>query len=185
MLLQGDGSRSITIDETHKDRNASRRRKGWAYRNSGGATIKEWYRNVVRYTLIAAADIHGFIPSACNTILRDEISEEGAAGTIDAEYFLYWVENYLCPVLGRYEFGEPRSDVLLDNASTHMNVEVVNAITKTGAVVIYISPYSPFLNPIENYFYIYKSYLKLNETRMLHNWQEVHMEALNQIDLSI
>ena len=65
-----------------------------------------------------------------------------------------------------------------------MNVEVVNAITRTGAVVIYISPYSPFLNPIENYFYIYKSYLKLNETRMLHNWHEVHMEALNQMNLS-
>ena len=41
LLLQGDASRLITIDETHKDRSASRRRKGWAYRNSGGATVKE------------------------------------------------------------------------------------------------------------------------------------------------
>ena len=184
MLLQGDASRLITIDETHKDRNASRRRKGWAYQNSGGAKVKEWYRNVVRYTLIAAADVGGFIPAACHTVLRDEISEEGAAGTVDAEYFQYWIENYLCPVLGRYEYGEPRSVVLLDNASTHMNVEVLKVIHRTGAVAIYISPYSPFLNPIENYFFIYKSYLKNNDQRMLRNWHDVHMEGLQQIDLT-
>ena len=138
---------------------------------------------MVRYTLIAAADINGFIPGAYHTVLRDEVSEEGAAGTVDAEYFLQWVQNYLCPVLGRYEYGEPRSVVLLDNASTHMNMEVVNAITATGAVVIFISPYSPFLNPIENYFFIYKAYLKSNEQRMLLNWQDVHMEGLQQVDI--
>ena len=62
--------------------------------------IQEWFESVTRYTLIAAADINGFIPAACHTVLRDEISEEGAAGTVDIEY-LYWVKHYLCPVLGR------------------------------------------------------------------------------------
>ena len=41
---------------------------------------------VVRYTLIGAADINGFIPSVCHTVMRDQLSEEGAAGTIDLEY---------------------------------------------------------------------------------------------------
>lgn len=117
MLLQDNGSRLITINKTHKDRNTSRRRKGWAYCNSGGATIKEWYTNVVCYTVIAAADINSFIPSACNTILGDGISEEEAVGTINAEDFLYWVDNYLCPVLGRYKYRETRLVVLIDNTS--------------------------------------------------------------------
>ena len=30
MLLQGDPDRLVMIDETHKDRNASRRRRGWS-----------------------------------------------------------------------------------------------------------------------------------------------------------
>ena len=132
--------------------------------------------------MIAAADIHGFITSACHTVLRDEISEEGAAGTVDADYFLYWVKEYLVPVLGRFEYGEPRSVVLMDNASTHMSIEVENEIRKAGAVLIYSPPYSPELNPIENYFALYKAYLKRNETRMVRDWNEVHMEALQEID---
>lgn len=53
---------------------------------------------MARYTLIAAVDINGFIPAACHTILRDEISDERAAKTVDGEYFLHWVKEYLCPI---------------------------------------------------------------------------------------
>ena len=117
--LQEHPERLVLIDETHKDRNAARRRRGWRKVNSD-VESNEWYRHCVRYTLIAAADINGFITSACHTVDREEISAEGAAGTVDADYFLWWVENRLCPVLGNCEFGEPRSIVMMDNASTHM-----------------------------------------------------------------
>ena len=126
--------------------------------------------------------MNGFIPSACHTVERDEVSDEGAAGTVDADYFLYWVKTYLCPVLGKYEYGEPRSVVLMDNASTHLGDEVEHAITSTGAILIYGAPYSPFLNPIELYFSEYKKYLKKNDSRMLNNWHSVHSEGLNRID---
>ena len=132
--------------------------------------------------MISAANINGFIPAVCHTVLCDELLDEGAAGTVDAEYILYWVQEYLCPVLGRYEFGEPRSVVFMDNAGTHMNEEVQNAILGTGAVLIYAAPYSPFLNPIELYFGEYKKYLKKNDSRMLNDWHSVHSEGLNIID---
>ena len=135
--------------------------------------------------MMGAADINGFIPSACHTVLRDTISDEGAAGTVDGEYFLYWVENYLCPILGSYTEGEPRSVVFLDNASTHMTEEVERAIGKTGAIVIYGAPYSPHLNPIENYFSLYKKYLKRNCSRMHDDWRAVHEEALLTVDRNI
>ena len=182
MLLQGDPDRLVMIDESHKDRNASRRRRGWSLCNSGGVRVKEWYRNVVRYTLIAAADVNGFIPASCQTVLREENSETGASGTVDGEFFLDWIKTYLCPVLGRYQYGEPRSVVFMDNAVTHMSHEVESAINDTGAVLIYGAPYSPHLNPIENYFFIYKVYLKRNQERMNHHWNVVHMEGLQQVD---
>ena len=109
ILLQSSPERLVTIDETHKDRNAARRRRGWGKKgNTDGAVMTEWFESCVRYTLIAAADINGFIPVACHTVIRDEISDEGAAGTVDGEYFLYWITNYLCPTLGSYELGEAR-----------------------------------------------------------------------------
>ena len=67
-LLQNDPSRLVLVDETHKDRSASRRRRGWGRINGGGVVSRQYYKNVVRYTLIAAADINGFIESACQTV---------------------------------------------------------------------------------------------------------------------
>ena len=182
ILLQDCPERLVLIDETHKDRNASRKRRGWSRRNCETLLTHEWFQSVVRYTLIAAADINGFIVSACHTVLRDTISEEGAAGTVDGDYFLYWVKNYLCPVLGNYELGEPRSIVYMDNASTHMADEVEDAIRGVGAFLIYGPPYSPHLNPIESFFGRYKAHLKRNEIRMLSDWHSVHLEGLDKID---
>ena len=71
---------------------------------------------------------------------------------MDGDYFLYWVKEYLCPVLGNYDLGEPRLVVLLDNASTHMAEEVEEAIHAVGAIIIYGAPYCPHLNPIEIFF---------------------------------
>ena len=128
--------------------------------------------------MLGAADINGFIVKSCHTVLRDTTSSEGGAGTVDAGYYLYWVKNYLCPCLGNFELGEPCSVVFMDNMSTHMTEEVEAAIKATGATLIYGAPYSPHLSPIENYFSLYKAYLKRNATRMFDNWMEVYFEAL-------
>ena len=124
-------------------------------------TVKAWLENV------AAADVNGFIPAACHMVLRDELSDEGAAGKIDGDYILYWIKEYLCSVLGDYQMGEARSVVLMDNASIHMSEEIEEAINSTGEILVYGAPFSPHLNPIEYYFSQYKSYLKKNDMRML------------------
>ena len=182
--LQGCPERLVMVDETHKDRNAARRRRGWKKRNSNAET-NEWFRSCVRYTMIAAADINGFIPFCCHLVERKETSDEGAAGTVDGDYFLWWVKNFLCPKLGNYRNGEERSVVFMDNASTHMTAEVEIAIAATGAEMIYGAPYSPHLNPIENYFSLYKSYLKRNASRMHDDWYNVHMEALQTVNRDV
>ena len=76
---------------------------------------------------------------------------------MDRDYFLYWVREYLCPILGDYERGEARLVVFIDNASTHMSDEVDNVIRDTGAILIYGAPFSSHFNPIEYYFGLYKS----------------------------
>ena len=159
ILLNECPKRLITIDDTHKDRNTTRKTRGWAKRNCEALSTCEWFQSVACYTLITAADINGFIPVACHTILRDHISNEVAAGTLDVEYFLYWIKTYLCPVLGNFLHGELQSIVLMDNASTHMSEEVEAAIRKTVANLIYGPLHSPHINPIKNYFNLYKTYI--------------------------
>ena len=112
----------IFVDESHKDRRASRRRRAWGLRNKGGVALRRWFKNSVRYTMIAAMDINGFITSSIDCVKRGESEED--QNTVDSSYFESWVENFLCPTLGSYAKGEPRSIVVMDNASTHMSAKV-------------------------------------------------------------
>ena len=136
----------------------------------------------VRCTLIPAANIWGFISLAYHTVQRDEVSDERVAGTVDGDYFLYYVTDYLVPMLGNYQCGEPRSVVMMDNTLTHISDEIQAVIEDVSAVLIYGALLSPHLNPIENYFSIYKKKIKRNGDRMQNDWRAVYLEALNEVD---
>ena len=56
------------------------------------------------------------------------------------------VEQQLCPTL------RPGDIVIPDNLSSHKNPAVRAAIRKTGAHLLFLPPYSPDLNPIEQVF---------------------------------
>ena len=130
--------------------------------------------------MLAAADINGFVVSACSLVIREngESDTDSSHGTIGRERFILWVKQCLIPVLGNYELRQPRSLVLLDNATIHHSDEIVDLIRFAGAEVVYLSPYSPDLNPIEFYFNIYKKMLK-----RLHymNWFMAHYCALHAV----
>ena len=64
--------------------------------------MRKSFQNVAFCALIAASDIAGFAPAACHIVLRDQISDEGDVGTVDANYFLCWVKTCLCPALGDF-----------------------------------------------------------------------------------
>ena len=147
-------------------------------KNSGGLVMRRWFRVNIRYTLIAAMDIDGFIPSTLEIVRRDEISDEGAAGTIDSTHFESWVENYLVPKLGRFDHGEKRSIVVMDNASTHMRSKVKELINGAGAYLLYTAPYSPDLNPIELAFSEYKKSLKRDYEL---EWYQAHLNAIEAV----
>ena len=170
------------VDETHKDRNASRRKKAWGKRGRK-LELHRWFENTVRYTLIGVADFSGFIEEACCLIRRD-ISEaefttaEGAAGTVTQQRFLKFIKDDLCPILGSFEKSERRSIVILDNATVHMLPEVKEAIHAAGAYLLYTAAYSPDLNPIEKMFSVYKATLKRNEEL---DWLSRHDLALASV----
>ena len=68
-----------------------------------------------------------------------------------------------------------------------MTEEVEDAIHAAGAVIIYGAPNSPHLNLIENFFNLYKAYLKRKASRLNQgdDWIQVHLEALNVVDRDI
>ena len=132
----------------------------------------------VRYTMIAGFNLDGFVDSTIGIFLRDEISDEGAAGTVDGSKFVEWVKRHLVPVLGDYRKKEKNSILIMDNASTHMSREVVDIIKATGCYLLYTAPYSPDLSPIEYGFNVYKAYLKrYSKDYSSKEWYQLHLIA--------
>jgi transposase len=62
---------------------------------------------------------------------------------VDGEVFAAYVEHVLVPTL------RPGDVVVMDNLSAHKRPQVRRLIEATGAVVLYLPPYSPDFNPIE------------------------------------
>jgi len=67
-------------------------------------------------------------------------------GTTDSSLFEFWFENMLIPELAAGQ------TVVLDNASFHRKNQVRKLAEQAGCTVIFLPPYSPDLNPIENFW---------------------------------
>ena len=75
-------------------------------------------------------------------------------GAINGQRFRAYIEQMLAPTLA------PGDIVLLDNLRSHKVAGIAEAITARGAQLIYLPPYSPDLNPIEQAFAKYKALLR-------------------------
>jgi transposase len=75
-------------------------------------------------------------------------------GAINGERFRANVEQMLAPTL------RPQDIVMLDNLTSHKAAGVAEAIAAQGAQLVYLPPYSPDLNPIEQAFAKFKAALR-------------------------
>jgi transposase len=81
-------------------------------------------------------------------------------GSTTATVFEAYVERVLCPSL---KSGQV---VVMDNLSAHKGERVKELIEQRGCELLYLPPYSPDLNPIEEAFSKVKRILRKAESRM-------------------
>jgi len=96
-------------------------------------------------------------------------------GPMDGESFLAYVEQVLLPTL------EEGDVVVMDNLSTHKTASVEAAFGKRGVRVLYLPPYSPDLNPIENLWSQVKNALRKCAARTLEGLMYAMAEALDAV----
>ena len=100
-----------------------------------------------------------------NTTLLSSMSAEGMGpslaitGAIDAEVFEAYLERVLLPEL------RPGRVVVMDNLSAHKTQKVRELVEGAGCELLYLPPYSPDLNPIEEAFSKIKNLLREAEAR--------------------
>jgi transposase len=82
-------------------------------------------------------------------------------GPINGLTFQAYVEQILVPTL------RPGDIVIIDNLGSHKGKAVRNAIELAGATLLFLPPYSPDLNPIEQVFAKLKAMLRKAAIRSL------------------
>lgn len=75
-------------------------------------------------------------------------------GPMTGEAFLAYVRQFLAPEL------KPGDVVVMDNLAAHKVAGVAEAVRTAGATILYLPPYSPDLNPIEQVFAKLKALLR-------------------------
>jgi transposase len=149
-----DPARLVFIDETWAKTNMAPLR-GWCTRGRrlvGKVPHGHWQT----MTFIAALR-HDRISAPC---VID--------GPINGEGFLAYVEQFLAPTL------EAGDIVIMDNLGSHKGRAVRNAVRAVGAHLLFLPPYSPDLNPIEQVFAKLKALLrKARERSVDATWRRI------------
>ena len=95
-------------------------------------------------------------------------------GPLDAVCFTGFCKHFLAPAL------QPGDLVVLDNLSSHKTAAAKHAIEAVGARLVFLPPYSPDLNPIENTFAKLKQLVRGFHPK---NWLEI-VDAVKRALLS-
>ena len=96
-------------------------------------------------------------------------------GGTSGDVFVWFIETCLCPRLW------PGAVVVMDNLPAHKVEGVRQAIEAVGARLLYLSPYSPDFNPIEQLWSKLKGYLRSVEARTTEALHQAIAQGLRQI----
>ncbi len=106
--------------------------------------------------------------------LRGWVAPLTIDGALNGELFRAYVEQHLAPQVS------PGDVLILDNLSSHKVAGVREALQKVGADVLYLPPYSPDFNPIEQAFSKLKRLLRSAGARTVDALWEACGRELNK-----
>lgn len=135
----------VFVDETSKDGRDAVRRYAWAPIGAPAIVSLPFSRGK-RVSALAAFNCHGYFAWAFTSGTFTRLSFHDA-----------FVKNIL-PHLNPYPMEN--SIVIIDNARIHMYKQFEEAVESRGALLFFLPPYSPHLNPIETGFSLVKRFIQ-------------------------
>jgi transposase len=134
----------VYIDESGCDKRIGFRRTGWSPLGVTPVQVARYQREQ-RYQILPTYSQDG--------ILLAQVFQ----GTTDSAVFEDFVEQLLHHC-GRWP--EPNSVLVMDNASFHRTERIERVCADAGVKFMYLPPYSPDFNPIEEFFAELKNFIK-------------------------
>ena len=168
--------------------------------------ISDFYKEINKYTLdkIICLDETSIKPSLIPEYSKCYLGKRCVVKTDDNYFFrsftlLCAISNSKCVGSSLYQIGGMTKErfveflqenifnkyknhlIVLDNAGSHNNEYVKQAILNSGNKYLFLIPYNPELNPIEQWFNQIKHYLKLNKKVL--KYDEIKEEIKNAIKI--
>ena len=140
----------VWIDETGSATRDAVRKYGYALRGMRA----EYHRMLVRgqrVNAVAALSSNGIVALDLTT------------DTVNGDTFFDFLRGSLIPNMMPFNGTNPQSIIVMDNCSVHHVQEVKDLLWQAGIVVLFLPPYSPDLNPIEEAFSYIKGYLRKHD----------------------
>lgn len=122
----------IYLDESGFDLNM-KKEYGWKIRGKRLYDNKSGNRKNKRITVI----------SAYSNKTKQLIAPMYFEGNTDTEIFNQWIVEFLIPEL------KPNQTIIMDNAAFHKSQRTIELIKSANCNILYLPPYSPDFNPIE------------------------------------
>ena len=160
-VYKGHPELFVFIDETGADRRDAMRRFAYSLRGKPAVAQK---------LMVRGHRVSAIVAMSCTGIIDFNTTTE----SVNAEKFKRFVTNALVPQLRQFDGVSAHSVVVMDNASIHHVQDVIDAIQQAGALVQFLPPYSPDMNPIEHAFAQTKSVLKAHE----YEWEHLDTETM-------
>jgi transposase len=136
----------VFVDESGRDKRSGFRRMGWSPLGVTPVQVARFQREK-RYQILPAYTQDGIILARV------------FLGSTDGTVFEDFVEQLL-PLCSRWP--EPKSVLVMDNATIHHTERIEQMCRDAGVKLVYLPPYSPDLNPIEEFFAELKAFIKRN-----------------------
>jgi transposase len=134
----------VYVDESGCDKRIGFRRTGWSALGVTPVQVTRFHRDR-RYQILPAYTQDG--------VLHTQVFQ----GSTDGPVF----EDYIEQLLHHCQpYPKPRSVLVMDNASFHHSERIRQMCSDTGVKRVYLPPYSPDLNPIEEFFAELKAFIK-------------------------
>ena len=122
----------IYLDESGFDLNM-KKEYGWKVRGQRLYDNRSGNRKGKRITVI----------SAYSNKTKQLIAPMYFEGNTDTEIFNQWIEEFLIPEL------KTNQTIIMDNAAFHKSQRTIELIKSANCNILYLPPYSPDFNPIE------------------------------------
>ncbi len=134
----------VYVDESGCDQRIGFRRTGWSPLGLAPVQVARFHHER-RYQILPAYAQDGIVLSRI------------FQGSTDSSVFEDFIEQLLAHC-GRWP--EPKSVLVMDNTSFHHSERVAQLCSEAGVKLVYLPPYSPDLNPIEEFFGVLKAFIR-------------------------